>query len=94
MSTVVNTNYSNYDAFYEMLLPEDNRRSYHVSHSEEYAIAKRQNLSIISTNVDDVYKMVNGYNILKSYLKIRTDDELPKLIKESEGIILDLRRLM
>jgi len=92
LSSVVNTNYSNYDTFYEMLLPEDNRRSYNLFNSEQYEIAKEQNLDIITNNIDDVYKMVNGYNVLKSFLKIRTADELPKLINESKLIISTLRR--
>lgn len=91
MSLVVNTNYSNFDTFYEMLLPGDNRRSYDLFSSKQYKIAKEQNLDIITNNIDDIYKMVNGYNVLKSYLKIRTDDELPKLIKDIELLISALK---
>lgn len=91
MAKIVNTNYDNFDLLYKMLLPKDNRRDYNLFETEPYVLADKQNLRLISQSMDDVKIMVNEFNILKSYLKIRTDDELPKLRMEGEALISKLK---
>ena len=91
-SLVVNNNYPNFDALHEKLVPKDNVRDYDFFSTQEYKEAKTYDLGLLSENINDVYQVVNSFNILKSYLLIRSEIELPKHVKAAEELIALLQQ--
>ena len=45
----------------------------------------------MTRDIVEIQEMVNSYNILMMYLRIRTDIELPKLTKNAKEIISQLK---
>lgn len=86
-SSIVNHNYLNLHEFNETLLPNNNYRINNFFESEVYLNAKHVNLELLSTDINEVLKMANNYKILMLYLRIRTDQELPQLVRDAEEII-------
>jgi hypothetical protein len=85
--SIVNHSYPNLFEFSEKLLPDNNIRDYNFFESQEYLNAKTFNLKLITNDINKVQEMVNSYNVLMLYLRIRTDLELPKLKNDAEEII-------
>ena len=92
-SSVVNYNYSNFDELRRSLLPGNNERGYDFFSTAEYKIGIAQNLQLLTKDMNDIYQMGNGFNILKSYLKIRTTDELPRLRNDASSLIMMLKEI-
>ena len=89
--TVVNQNYPNLFEFSEKLLPIDNQREENFFETKEYIEVKSIDLGLITKDLDQIRKMTNSYSILMRYLRIRTDDELPKLVKDAKVLIALLK---
>jgi len=90
--SVVNTNYPNIYEFGEKLLPNNNLRESDFFDSHEYLEAKSMNLGLITNDLDKVLQMTNSYNVLMIYLRIRTDEELPKLTNDAKEIIALIKK--
>ena len=45
----------------------------------------------MTIDINKVHEMVNSYSVLMLYLRIRIDDELPKLTNDAEEIIALLK---
>ncbi len=87
ITLIVNNNYPN---FYELrlkLLPENNVRDYDFFESQEYKEAEAHNLKLLTNDINEVHNAINNYNLLMVYLRIRTDDELPRLTNDAEKLI-------
>lgn len=89
--TVVNQNYPNLFEFSEKFLPIDNQREENFFETKEYIEVKSIDLGLITKDLDQIHKMTNSYSILMRYLRIRTDDELPKLVKDAKVLIALLK---
>jgi len=91
ISLVVNNNYSNFDEIHHKLLPINNFRDFDFFKSLEYRNGKKENLDLLTDDIIDIHKAVNSFNVLKSYLMIRTQNELPILIDDAQGLIVLLK---
>ena len=89
--SVVNQNYPNIYEFGEKLLPNDNQRASDFFESKEYMEADSINLRLVTTDLRQIQEMTNSYNVLMRYLRIRTDEELPKLTNNAKEIIALLK---
>jgi len=87
ITTIVNNNYPNFSELHAMLLPLNNVRDFDFIDSKEYKQAETFNLSLLSDDIDELHKAVNNYNLLKAYIQMRTDSELPELIDKAESLI-------
>ena len=90
--SVVNTNYPNIYEFSEMLLPNNNLRDRNFFNSPEYLEAKSMDIRMITEDLDKVLEMTSSYNVLMIYLRIRTDEELPKLTNNAKDITALLKK--
>jgi hypothetical protein len=88
---VVNYNYPNLLEFRMKLLPSDNARHDDFFESQEYLVANSINLELITKDINQIQEMANTYSVLMLYLRIRTDDELPKLTNNAAEIIALLK---
>ncbi len=88
---IVNHNYPNLFKFSEKLLPNNSKRENNFFESRDYTEAKSIDLDLLTKDVEKIYEMTNSYTVLMIYLRIRTDAELPKLIKDAEEIIALLK---
>ncbi len=88
---VVNYNYPNLLEFRIKLLPIDNVRDYNFFESQEYLVANSINLDVITKDINQIQEMTNSYSVLMLFLKIRIDDELPKLANDAAEIIALLK---
>ena len=55
--------------------------------SETYINAKKENLSLLTNNMNDIHVLINNLFKYRMGLKTRADSELPRLIKNAEEII-------
>ena len=69
----------------------DNQRENNFFESKEYLEAKSIDLRLITKDLDRIHEMTNSYSVLMRYLRIRTDEELPKLTNDAEKIIILLK---
>ena len=90
--SVVNQNYPNLFEFSEKLLPNNNERGKNFFESKEYIEAKSIDLGLVTKDLDQIHEMTNSYSVLMRYLRIRTDEELPKLTNDAEKIIILLKQ--
>jgi len=88
---VVNHNYPNLWEFRLKLLPLDNVRDYNFFESQEYLVANSIKLELITKDINQIQEMANTYSVLMLYLRIRTDNELPKLANDAAEIIALLK---
>lgn len=91
ISLVVNNNYSNFDEIHHKLLPTNNFRDFDFFKSVEYKNGNKEHLDLLTDDINDIHKAVNSFNVLKSYLKIRTQSELPILIGDTQELIALLK---
>jgi hypothetical protein len=87
ITAVVNNNYPNFTELHAMLLPLNNVRDYNFFDSKEYKQAEAYNLRLLSDDIDVLHEAINNFNLLKAYLQIRTDHELPELIEKAKELI-------
>jgi hypothetical protein len=87
ITAIVNNNYPNFTELHAMLLPLNNVRDYDFIDSKEYKQAEEYNLSLLTDDMKELHNAVNNFNLLKAYLRMRTDHELPELIDEAELLI-------
>jgi hypothetical protein len=52
-----------------------------------YKEAEEYDLSLITNDIDEIHNAVNSYTRLRFNLNIRTQLELPRLIKDAQDII-------
>jgi len=86
-ASIVNQNYSNFDELSWYGNTNNHILTYNFSSSEPYHRAEKDNLKLLTNDINDVHNLVNGYLNLKTFLKIRNKYELPRLIEKAEGII-------
>jgi hypothetical protein len=87
ITAIVNNNYPNYSELHAKLLPLNNVRDYDFFDSKEYQEAESYNLELLTDDMNELHKAVNNFNLLKAYLQMRTDYELPDLIDKAETLI-------
>ncbi|MDG1570693.1 hypothetical protein OZ410_00060 [Robiginitalea sp. M366] len=64
---------------------------YHFNQTDDYARAQSDGLSLLTHDINEVRKMVNGYLRLRFFLNIRGNAELPRLIRQGEELIVLLK---
>ena len=90
--SVVNHNYPNINEFSDKHLPiPDKGRDPDFYESTEYLEAKSINLGLITDDIGRVHEMSNSYNVLMTYLRIRTEVELPRLTNDAKELITLLK---
>ncbi len=87
ITAIVNNNYPNFAELHAMLLPMNNDRGYDFVDSKVYKQAEAYNFRLLTEDINELHMAVNNYNLLKTYLQMRTDSELPELIEKAEKII-------
>ena len=74
-----------------MFVPNMKERDVNFLKSNAYLEAQSINLRLITRDIAKIQEMVNNYNILLMYLRIRIDVELPRLTKNAKDIIGQLK---
>ena len=88
LSAVINNNYPNLDQLSELF-----RVSTISGHMNDifsnpiYQEAEEYDLSLITNDINEIHNAVNSYTRLRFNLNIRTQIELPELIKDAKDII-------
>lgn len=94
ISQVTNINYSNIKELNSNVLFKINNPEfgefYYYTHPE-YLKAKAQNLKLITTEINDVNKVINNLIMLQTYYDIRSKMELVNLTKDAKEIIVLLK---
>lgn len=89
--TVVNQNYPNIYEFSEKHNPNNIDRDADFFESPEYLEAKSVDIGLVTKDLNKIHEMTNSYIVLMRYLRIRTNDELPRLTKDAKKIITLLK---
>ena len=89
--SIINHNYPNFYEISEMFVPNMKERDVNFLKSNAYLEAQSINLRLITRDIAKIQEMVNNYNILLMYLRIRIDVELPRLTKNAKDIIGQLK---
>lgn len=88
ISQVVNINYPNINELDQILLdPVNPTVEYDIYSTPQYLKAKEYNLSLITNDLKKAEVAVSVFIRLKFNLRIRTDVELPQLIRDAEELI-------
>lgn len=93
ISQVVNSNYSNIRELRRNVLLKINNpemSGLYYDHPD-YIKAKAQNLKLITIEINDVNEVINSLIRLQTYYQIRSDIELPQLIKDAKELIMLLK---
>ena len=94
ISQVVNSNYSNIKELRRNVLLKINNpemSGFYYYKQPDYLKAKAQNLKLITNDINDVNRAINSLMRLQTYYHIRSEIELPQLIKDAKEIIILLK---
>lgn len=85
--SIVNLNYSNYKDLLFYGNTNNSILEYEFSSSEEYRQAEKEDLKLLTKDLDKINELVNGNLKLRSFLIIRSKYELPRIIEKANEII-------
>ena len=94
ISHVINSNYSNIKELRKNVLVKINNPlviGFQYYKEPEYLKAKDYNLKLITNDINDVEKVINGLIRLQAYYDIRSGIEIPQLTKDAEELIKVLK---
>lgn len=83
---IVNLNYPNFEDLSYYSYVNHSILEYNFSSSEPYHTAQKENLTLITVDIHEIQKFVNGNLRLRFFLNVRVNYELPKLIHQAEEI--------
>jgi len=92
LNKVTNNNYSNIDGFRNNVLFKTNdlrHEEFSYFLEPEYLKAKTYDLKLITKDINDVNRAINSLTRYQFHLNIRSNSELPRLIKDA-GELIDL----
>lgn len=84
---IVNLNYSNYEELTFYGNTNNSILKYEFSSSDAYRRAEKEDLKLLTGDINKIHELVNGKLKLRAFLKIRVNTELPRLINKAENII-------
>ena len=84
---IVNLNYSNFEELSSYGNTNNPIKELDFSASEAYRTAEKEDLKLITEDMDKIHEFVNGNLQLRAFLVIRAKYELPNLIEMAENMI-------
>lgn len=84
---IVNLNYSNFEELSFYGNTNNSILEYDFSSSEAYHKAEQEDIELLTDDIKRIHELVNSNLKLRSFLILRSNYELPRLINKAENII-------